>query len=244
MPPASVHFDHIAFGVASIADATPFLVGELGGEAMAGGPSPEFRAFQWRYDGGGVLEVLEPNGPPGGFMHRFLEARGPGIHHVTFKVPDLDEACERARAAGYEIVGYDASEPSWKEAFLHPKQAQGIVVQLAESDPDAQGDWSPDAPPPAPTRAERAADVVGLRLRAASEQLARRQWREVAGGVESTSDGLRLYRWPGSHLRLAVEIDSSKPPGPIAVELAGVDPGLVARGPHSVLGARFVLVDG
>lgn len=239
----TVLFDHVAFGVARIADATPFLVGELGGEPMAGGPSPEFRAFQWRFRGGGVIEVLEPNGPPGGFMHRFLEARGAGIHHVTFKVPSLDAACERARSAGYAIVGYDVSSPSWKEAFLHPKQAQGIVVQLAESDPDAGGDWSPDAPPPSPARAARTADVVGLRMRAQSRELALRQWSQVAGGSVADTADLLVFTWPGSHLRLAVEIDPSTPAGPIGVELADVDPELVPKGAHAVLGGGFLLLE-
>jgi methylmalonyl-CoA/ethylmalonyl-CoA epimerase len=238
----NVHFDHIALGVASIESSTPLLVGVLGGEPLAGGPGGGFRAFQWRFDGGGVIEVLEPAGPPGGFMHRFLEQRGPGVHHVTFKVPDLDAACDRARSAGYQIVGYDASDPAWKEAFLHPKQAQGIVVQLAESDPQAGGEWSSDAPPPAPPRAPATAIVVGLRLRAASVELARRQWHEVAGGVETRRDDLLLYTWPASFLRIAVEVDESAPPGPLAIELSGVPAGLVLNDPAATLGARFLLV--
>jgi methylmalonyl-CoA/ethylmalonyl-CoA epimerase len=238
----TVHFDHIAFGVASIASTTPFLVGALGGAAMAGGPSAEFRAYQWRFAGGGVIEVLEPHGEASGFMHRFLAARGPGIHHVTFKVPSLDAACDRARAAGYGIVGYDDSDPSWKEAFLHPKQAQGIVVQFAESDPGASGEWSSQAPPPSPPRATETAAVLGLRLRAKSEAAARRQWAQVAGGVETRAGGLLVYTWSGSFLRIAVEVDASAPPGPIAVELGGVEPGVVPEGAHPVLGGRFLVV--
>ena len=243
-----VLFDHIALGVASIESVTPFLVGELGGEPLAGGPGGGFRAYQWRFEGGGVIEVLEPMGPPGGFMHRFLELRGPGIHHVTFKVPSLDAACDRARRAGYDIVGYDASDPGWKEAFLHPKQAQGIVVQLAESDPRTGGEWSPDSPPPSPPRASSPATVVGLRLRAESRELARRQWSAVAGGTEEREEGVEpggqlvLYRWSGSFLRIAVEVDASRPPGPIAVELAAVDAGVAPREAHPVLGARFLVL--
>lgn len=55
------------------------------------------------------------------------------IHHVTFKVPSLAQICDGARAIDYEIIGYDDSHPDWKEAFLHPKQAQGLVVQFAET---------------------------------------------------------------------------------------------------------------
>ena len=108
---SSIAFDHIALGMPRIVEAVPFLVGVLGGvshSGMQGGP--EFRFGTWRYDGGGKIEVIEPVGADG-FVHRFLAARGPGIHHVTFKVPDLDEACERARTRGYDIVGFDDSSP-------------------------------------------------------------------------------------------------------------------------------------
>ena len=87
-----VLFDHIAIGVPRIADALPFLVGELGGRPAGAGLTRAFAFRQWHY-GAGKLEVLEPAGAPGGFMHRFLERRGPGVHHVTFEVPDIDAAC-------------------------------------------------------------------------------------------------------------------------------------------------------
>jgi catechol 2,3-dioxygenase-like lactoylglutathione lyase family enzyme len=142
----STAFDHIAFALPRMADAVPFLVGVLGGVPHSGARGgPEFRFGTWRYANGGKLEVIEPLGDDG-FVHRFLASRGPGIHHVTFKVPSLDEACERARVRGCEIVGDDDSYDDWKTAFLHPKQALGIVVQFAQtsgaSDPTR---WTPPA---------------------------------------------------------------------------------------------------
>jgi catechol 2,3-dioxygenase-like lactoylglutathione lyase family enzyme len=79
------------------------------------------------------------------FLRRFIDRNGPGPHHLTFKVQDLAAAVESARAAGYEPVGIDMSDPGWQEAFLHPKDAPGIVVQLAQS--SHEGEWS--SPPPA-----------------------------------------------------------------------------------------------
>ncbi|HVS13738.1 MAG TPA: VOC family protein [Thermoanaerobaculia bacterium] len=238
----AAHFDHIAFGVSEIAAATPFLVGALGGAPLTGGPGGGFRAFQWRFRGGGVIEVLEPAGPAGGFMHRFLEQRGPGIHHVTFKVPDLDAACARAEAAGYAIVGYDASDPAWMEAFLHPRQAQGIVVQLAQSDPQAGGEWGSQAAPLAPAPSSAPSEVVGLRLRAASEERARRQWGQVAAGSERRCGELLEFAWPGSPMRIAVAVDDAGPEGPLGVEVRGAPAGALPDGVHPVLGGRFLAV--
>ncbi|MGH7339373.1 MAG: VOC family protein, partial [Candidatus Rokuibacteriota bacterium] len=119
--------DHIAFGLPRIADGVSFMVSELGGRFVDGGPSGNFTGAQWSFADGERLELIEPLGEPGGFMHRFLEARGPGIHHVTFKVADIVAAAERVRRFGYDVVGYSDASPYWKELFIHPKQALGIV---------------------------------------------------------------------------------------------------------------------
>jgi catechol 2,3-dioxygenase-like lactoylglutathione lyase family enzyme len=188
--------DHVAIGVARAEDATPWLVGALGGRAFSAGPGPGFRFWQYAFERQGLIEVLEPDGPPGGFLHRFLAARGPGIHHVTFKVPDLHAAMRRAARLGYEVVGLSELHPAWKEAFLHPKQAQGIVVQLAESHPELEPpEWSAARFPEAPEPSRERADVRGVRLRAASEAQARRQWQELLGADVSASDQALVFGW-------------------------------------------------
>jgi len=137
---------------------------------------------------------------------------------VTFKVPSLDEACDRARTRGYDIVGYDDSYDDWKTAFLHPKQALGIVVQFAQtsggSDPV---DWTPPATvadPPAPVR------VIGLRMRVSDPERARVQWEEILHGT-CVSPAARplVYRWPGSPMVLTIDVDPSASEGPLAVEI-------------------------
>jgi catechol 2,3-dioxygenase-like lactoylglutathione lyase family enzyme len=215
----SIAFDHIAFALPRIADAVPFLVGVLGGvphSGMRGGP--EFRFGTWRYEGGGKLEVIEPVGA-NGFVHRFLASRGPGVHHVTFKVPSLDEACERARIRGYEIVGYDDSYDDWKTAFLHPKQALGIVVQFAQTSGGTEPRrWKPPATvanPPAPVT------VLGLRMRVSDADRARMQWEGILQGTPTAHGDSRLvYRWPDSPMTLTIDVDRSAAEGPVAIELA------------------------
>ena len=182
-PRAVIRFDHIAIALSRIADTPAALAGALGGVPDRGAPSGVYRWATWRFAGGGCIEILEPMGADG-FLHRFLTRHGPGIHHVTFKVPSLREACERARAQGYAIVGYDDSDPYWAEAFLHPKQALGIVVQIVEQKPrdGVESRWrspwppGPDNPPPPVT-------ILWLRMRAWSRERAGIQWERVLGGV-------------------------------------------------------------
>jgi hypothetical protein len=213
------------------------LVGTLGGAPTGeGGPSGAYTWAQWRFNGGGRLEILEPLGEDG-FLHRFLAARGPGIHHVTFKVPSLDEACERAVARGYRIVGRDDSDPAWAEAFLHPKEALGIVVQLAEAR-GPQGSPAFSAPP-GPADPPPAVTIVGLRTRARSAERADVQWGQILEARRGEASGGLVYRWPGSPLRIAVDVDPATEEGPVAIEYTTPRPVVLPGGPHPVLGAVF-----
>ena len=234
-----IRFDHIAIGMSRMVDATEMLVGTLGGVPAHGQASGVFRWGSWTFEGGGTIEILEPMGDHG-FLHRFLDERGPGVHHVTFKVPSLDEVTNRAERAGYDVVGRDDSDPDWKEAFLHPKQALGIVVQFAES---VGGDDEPSAhwqPPPGPPDPPAPVAIVGLRLRAHSRERARRQWETVLEGRPSEGpEGELIYRWPDSPMRLAVEIDPARDEGPVAIELASDRAIALPDGPHPALGTVF-----
>lgn len=219
-------------------EATAALVGALGGAPAYGAAVGAYRFGQWRFAGGGRIEVLEPSGADG-FLHRFLTQRGPGIHHVTFIVPSLRRVCDRAEAHGYTIVGYKDTDPHWKEAFLHPKQALGIVVQLAES---SRGGTPPRMRlPPGPPNPPPPVTLLGLRLRARARQRARVQWESVLEGAgQEAPDGTLIYRWGNSPLRLAVEISPGEDEGPVCVEFAAERPVALAEGPHPVLGAVFV----
>jgi catechol 2,3-dioxygenase-like lactoylglutathione lyase family enzyme len=237
MPP--IRLDHIAIALPRIAEAPAALVAVLGGVPDNNRPSATFRWATWRFAGGATIEVLEPIGPDG-FLHRFLAARGRGIHHVTFKVPDLAEACARVEEAGYDIVGRDESDRSWKEAFLHPKQALGIVVQIVESETAAASDPPASVPfglpePPPPVR------ILGLRLYAQSRPRALTQWSQVLrGAMAEDRDGSLEFRWPDSPMCLAVDIDPTAAEGPIALEIAAERsiPSLEAAGAR--LGIRIL----
>ena len=233
--------DHVAFGVARVEDTLPVLAGTLGGRELEVGPGAEFRWWQWSFERGGVIEVIQPDGDGKGFVDRFLAARGPGIHHVTFKVPDLRAAAERAGAHGYDAVGYSDSTPSWKEFFLHPKQAQGIVLQLAETHPDLgpglpAGFEFPDSPgPDGPP-----ADIAAVRLSATSAERARRQWETLLGGACEPDGELLRFRWPRSPIEVAIQVDPTAPEGPVAIELAEEPAGLSPETRHPALGTRFI----
>jgi methylmalonyl-CoA/ethylmalonyl-CoA epimerase len=232
-------FDHIAIGMERMADATDVLVGQLGGRPDSGGPGGGFHWAAWSFEGGGSIEVIEPAGVEG-FVHRFLAARGPGIHHVTFKVASLADAAARAEAQGYRLVGRDESDPDWLVAYLHPKEAQGIVVQLGQSGGRyGRRPWHVPAGPPAPPTPAR---VLGLRTRARTADRARLQWERALGGaLVHSKDGELIFRWPPSPMRIVAEIAPDADEGPVAIELGpDRDPGL-RPGPIPPLGTTFTI---
>ena len=79
------------------------------------------------------MELLEPVATDSPIA-KFLARRGPGIHHICYRVPDLDRALEQCRAAGYQLVDSTprAGAGGRRIAFLHPKATAGILVELTE----------------------------------------------------------------------------------------------------------------
>ncbi len=77
-----------------------------------------------------LLQPLSPDGP----IAKFLAKRGPGIHHVCYRVADLDRALDRCRAAGYRLIDEAprVGAGGRRIAFIHPKSTTGILVELSE----------------------------------------------------------------------------------------------------------------
>ena len=79
------------------------------------------------------IELLEPETPDGP-IGKFMAKRGPGIHHICFRVPDLDDALERCRRRGYEPIDETPrlGVGGRRIVFLHPKSTSGILLELTE----------------------------------------------------------------------------------------------------------------
>jgi methylmalonyl-CoA/ethylmalonyl-CoA epimerase len=77
-----------------------------------------------------LLTPLSPDSPVG----KFLARRGPGIHHLCLRVPDLDRALAACRAGGYRLVDHTprTGHGGRRIAFLHPKSTAGILLELTE----------------------------------------------------------------------------------------------------------------
>ena len=124
--------DHVAVAVRSIKAAVPLFRDALGGEFLMGGDvDGRWRWAQFRFPGGGKVELLEALDE--GFLSRFLDRYGEGLHHITFKTDDIEAAIAQVEANGYELVDKSLENEHWKEAFLRPSGAHGTLIQIAQS---------------------------------------------------------------------------------------------------------------
>ncbi|MBW3565820.1 MAG: methylmalonyl-CoA epimerase [Acidobacteria bacterium] len=79
------------------------------------------------------LELLEAT-DPGSAVARFIEKRGEGIHHLCFRVADIELELEKLKAKGYRLVNEQPFEGAHgcRVAFLHPSAGRGVLIELSE----------------------------------------------------------------------------------------------------------------
>jgi methylmalonyl-CoA/ethylmalonyl-CoA epimerase len=223
--------DHVAHAVHHWREVWQRYAVDLGARWSSGGLSTGFAPGQIEFGNGSRLEMLMPNDTAANdFLDRFLTGNGPGPHHLTFKVPDLDQVLERTVAAGYAPIGIDRSDQEWMEAFLHPKQATGIVVQMAQ----AANPWTSPPPDGYPSGRRQRRDGSGpvppatlVRVVHAVADIG--EGTALFGGLlggtvtaEGTDDGLRWVElsW-GGPLDMRLIAPANRTPGPLDDWLGG-----------------------
>ena len=85
------------------------------------------------------LELLVPHGENGP-IHKYLEKKGPGIHHLCFKVPDIEAKCKELVEEGHRLT----SEKPFPGAnnclvnFIHPKSTGGVLIEISQDQPQEE----------------------------------------------------------------------------------------------------------
>ncbi len=126
--------DHLAIVVADIEEALAFWRDALGLEVSEVAEVPRERsAIAFLPLENGEIELVQPTDEESG-VARYLSKRGPGMHHICLEVDDLDAMLQRLKARGVQLIN---PEPVTKEngvryAFIHPKSAFGVLVELYE----------------------------------------------------------------------------------------------------------------
>jgi methylmalonyl-CoA/ethylmalonyl-CoA epimerase len=127
--------DHVAVCVADIDDAAArwhaaFGLEPAGREVVA---SQKTEAMLLPLGGGETsVELISPRGNEG--LARFLEKRGPGLHHVAVEVEGIEEAIALLKGLGVPMIDEAPRKGArgHKVAFVHPKATGGVLVELVE----------------------------------------------------------------------------------------------------------------
>jgi methylmalonyl-CoA/ethylmalonyl-CoA epimerase len=126
--------DHVGIAVGDLAQALAFYRDALGLEVEPPEevPSQRVRAH-FVPVGEATLELLEPTAPDSPIA-KFIEKRGPGVHHVTLRVDDIHEALGRLKARGVRLIDEAPREGAEGAliAFVHPASTHGVLVELKQ----------------------------------------------------------------------------------------------------------------
>jgi methylmalonyl-CoA epimerase len=128
--------DHVAIAVPSLSAALPAfeLVSGATGSPLEAVPSQGVNVV---FVGGAGcrLELLEPASPDSP-VARFLAKRGPGLHHIAYRVTDLESVLTDLANRGFELIDRKprAGAHGRLVAFIHPRSTNGVLTELVQDD--------------------------------------------------------------------------------------------------------------
>ena len=126
------NINHIAIIVPDLEGAVAFWEGALGLKLARTESVPEEGVdVAFLPVGDSNVELLKPTVADTG-VARFLEKRGPGIHHMCFEVDDIEATLAQRRAHNVQLINEQPQEGHGgrKYAFVHPKSTGGVLVEL------------------------------------------------------------------------------------------------------------------
>jgi len=127
--------EHIGIAVKSLKDSnalfakllnTPsYKEEEVAGQGVT---TSFFQAGQAKIE---LLEAMHPDSP----IHKFIERKGEGIHHIAFEVPDIRAEMQRLKEEGFQLLQEEPSvgaDNKWV-CFIHPKSANGVLIEICQA---------------------------------------------------------------------------------------------------------------
>jgi len=126
--------DHVGVAVTDLDDAVALYQGKLGMPLAHREMVPEQGVEAVLLDVGDChVELLRPLGPDTA-VGKFLDRKGPGLHHVAYRVDDIDAALARLKSEGIELID---EEPrigirNSRVAFVHPRATGSVLTEIVE----------------------------------------------------------------------------------------------------------------
>lgn len=159
-PDMKIQYDHTAIAVPANDPPREYILDLLGGTVLwnnwPDADPPTFLGVQTLYDET-MLELVAPASPTS-FVRTFIDKRGPGLHHLTWKVSDMDGLIGWMEQEGIPLTGVDRRGGHLINAFIRPAASFGVLVQFRPSQQWNEDIANPDhpakknLPPPRPVR--------------------------------------------------------------------------------------------
>lgn len=132
--PKITRIDHVAILVPDLDGPLSFWRDALGLELTHVQEVPaELAEVAFLPAGESEIELVHPTMEDSG-LGRYLEKRGPGMHHICLEVDDLDGMLAQLKEKGIQLISETPkTTPDGKKyTFIHPKSASGVLVELYE----------------------------------------------------------------------------------------------------------------
>ncbi|PPK87433.1 methylmalonyl-CoA epimerase [Neolewinella xylanilytica] len=132
-----MRLEHIGIAVANLDESEKLIAKLLGRDPYKRETVAEQSVTTSFFTGGSdaaKLELVAPERATGP-IQKFLEKRGPGIHHLAFEVDDIAAEMRRLREDGFELLQELPSEGADDKlvCFLHPRSTNGVLVEICQS---------------------------------------------------------------------------------------------------------------
>ncbi len=130
------HIEHIGIAVNSLEEAIPFYENMLGLKCYAIEEVKDqkvktafFKVGQTKIE---LLESTDQEGPIG----KFLEKKGPGVHHIAYAVDNVDESLNELEEKGVRLIDKKARKGAegLNIGFLHPKSTLGVLTEICSNE--------------------------------------------------------------------------------------------------------------
>jgi len=128
------NYDHVAIAVNSIEESLKLYKDILGGKVIAERQLGYDGSIYWVQVllGGAKIELIEPR-TSGSSLARFLDKHGEGLHHISLRVENIEEAIAHLERNGIRVVDKYLDDPKFKTAFISPRNVSHVLIQVYES---------------------------------------------------------------------------------------------------------------
>ncbi len=156
--------DHVAIAVKDYDKALSFFSEVLGAVTGSSGKDPDMKYYWENLSLGDLsrLELITPTAS-GSFLDNFLKDKPGGVHHITLQTQSIQTVKEALAKNNIPFFGFNDYGSVWKELFIHPRYAFGVLIQIAEFQAD---DWlAPSVGMPGNTRWKIDKEDEGIALK-------------------------------------------------------------------------------